>query len=63
MIKSRRLKWADPSARMEKGRSAFKMLTGKPARKRPLERPRRVCVSKKKEHCLIWNVYTAFPQI
>ena len=27
-------------ARMEKGRSAFKMLTGKPKGKRPLGRPR-----------------------
>ena len=26
---------------MEKGRSAFKILTGKPTRKRPLGRPRR----------------------
>ena len=26
---------------MEKGRSAFKILTGKPTGKRPLERPRR----------------------
>ena len=28
-------------ARMEEGRSAFKILTGKPTRKRPLRRPRR----------------------
>ena len=28
-------------ARMEEGRSAFKILTGKPAGKRPLRRPRR----------------------
>ena len=28
-------------ARMEEGRSAFKILTGKPTRKRPLGRPRR----------------------
>ena len=28
-------------ARMEEGRSAFKMLTGKPTGKRPLGRPRR----------------------
>jgi hypothetical protein len=37
VIKSRRLRWADHVARMEKGRSAFKILTGK----RPLGRPRR----------------------
>ena len=36
VIKSRRL-----VARMEEGRSAFKILTGTPAGKRPLGRPRR----------------------
>ena len=41
MIKSRRLRWAGHVARMEKGRSAFNILTGKPTGKRPLGRPRR----------------------
>ena len=41
MIKSRRLSWAGNVARMEEGRSAFKILTGKPTGKRPLGRPRR----------------------
>ena len=42
MIKSRRLRWAGHVARMGgEGRSAFKILTGKPSGKRPLERPRR----------------------
>ena len=41
VIKSRRLRWAGHIARMEEGRSAFKILTGKPTGKRPLERPRR----------------------
>ena len=41
VIKSRRLKWAGDVARMEEGRSALKMLTGKPTGKRPLGRPRR----------------------
>ena len=40
-VKSRRLKWAFHVARMEEGRSAFKILTGKPIGKRPLRRPRR----------------------
>ena len=40
MIKSRRLRWAWHVARMEEGRSAFKILTGKPTEKRPLGRPR-----------------------
>ena len=29
VIKSRRLRWAGHAARMEEGRSAFKILTGK----------------------------------
>ena len=41
MIKSRRLRWAGHVPRMEEGRSAFKILTGKPTGKRPLGRPRR----------------------
>ena len=41
MIKSRRLRWAENLARMEKGRSAFKILTGKPKGKRPLGKFRR----------------------
>ena len=38
--KSRRLRWAGHVVRMEEGRSAFKILTGKPTGKRPLGRPR-----------------------
>ena len=41
VIKSRRLRWAEHIARMEEGRNAFKILTGKPTGKRPLGRPRR----------------------
>ena len=41
MIKSRRLRWAGHVVRMEAGRSAFKILTGKPTGKRPLGMPRR----------------------
>ena len=41
VIKSRRLRWAGHVLRMEKGRSAFKILTGKPTGKRPLGRPKR----------------------
>ena len=41
VIKSRKLRWARHVARMEEGRSAFKILTGKPTGKRPLGRPRR----------------------
>ena len=40
VIKSR-LRWAGHVARMEEGRSAFKILTGKPTGNRPLGRPRR----------------------
>ena len=41
MNKSRRLRWAGHVARMEEGRSAFKVLKGKPTVKRPLWRPGR----------------------
>ena len=40
VIKSRRMIWTEHVARMEEGRSAFKILTGKPTGKRPLGRPR-----------------------
>jgi hypothetical protein len=40
VIKSRGLRWASHVARMEDGRSAFKILTGTPAGKRYLVRPR-----------------------
>ena len=39
-VKSRRFRSAGHVARMEEGRSAFKILTGKPTGKRPLGRPR-----------------------
>ena len=38
MIKSRRIRWAGHVGRIEKGRTAFKILTGKPTRNRPLGR-------------------------
>jgi hypothetical protein len=41
LIKPRRLTRAGHVAIMEKGRSAFKILTGTPTGKRPLGRPRR----------------------
>ena len=41
VIKSRRMRRAGYVARRKEGRSAFKMLTGKPKGKRPLGRPRR----------------------
>ena len=40
MIKSRRLRWAGHVARMEEGRSPFKILSGKPPGNRPLGRSR-----------------------
>ena len=41
MIKTRRLRWAGHVARIEEGRSAFKILTSKPTGKGPLGNPRR----------------------
>jgi hypothetical protein len=40
MIKSRRVRWAGHVVRMEKKRNAYRILVGKPERKRPLGRPR-----------------------
>ena len=37
MIKSRRLRWAGHVARMEEGRSSFKIFTGKPTGRMDLE--------------------------
>ena len=41
LFTSRRLRWVGHIPRMEEGKSAFKMLTGTPAGKRPLGKPRR----------------------
>ena len=41
VIKSRRLRWTGHVARMEEGRSAFKILAGTPTGKRTLGKPRR----------------------
>jgi hypothetical protein len=40
VIKSRRIKWAVFVARMGKRRAVYRVLVGKPERKRPLGRPR-----------------------
>ena len=40
VTESRRLRWAGHVARMEEGRSAFKILTVTPTGKRPSGRPR-----------------------
>ena len=37
--KPKRLRWADHVARMEEGRSAFKILAGNSTGRRPLGRP------------------------
>jgi hypothetical protein len=41
VVKARRLKWVGHVARMEEGRSAFKILTSELTGKRPFGRPRR----------------------
>ena len=40
MIKSRRLRWTGHVARMEEGRSAFRILRGIPTKRRPFGMPR-----------------------
>jgi hypothetical protein len=44
MIKSRRMGLAGHVARMGEKRNAYRILMGKPERKRPVGRPRRRCV-------------------
>ena len=41
VIKSRRMRWAVHEARMVEERGMYRVLVGKPERKRPLGRPRR----------------------
>jgi hypothetical protein len=41
MIKPRSMRWTGHAARMEEKRNAYRILVGKPERKRPLGRPRR----------------------
>jgi hypothetical protein len=41
IIKSRRMRWEGHVARMGEKRNAYRLLVGKPNRKRPLGRPRR----------------------
>jgi hypothetical protein len=41
IIKSRRMRWAGHVARMGEKRNAYRVLVGKPERKRPLQKPRR----------------------
>ena len=41
VIKSRRMRWPGHVALMEEERGAYRVLVGKPERKRPLGRPRR----------------------
>ena len=48
VIKPRRMRWAGHVARMEEGRSAFKILTGTPTGKRLLGTPRRRLEGNKK---------------
>jgi hypothetical protein len=40
-IKSRRMRWAGHEAYMREGRNVYRVLVGKPERKRLLERPKR----------------------
>jgi hypothetical protein len=41
MIESRRMRWAGHVARIGENRNAYRILVGKPERKRSLGRPRR----------------------
>jgi hypothetical protein len=43
-MKAKRIRWVDHVARMGEKRNAYRLLVGKPERKRPLGRPRRMWV-------------------
>jgi len=43
VIKSSRMRWAGHVARMVEGRGVYRVLVGRPERKRPLGRARRRC--------------------
>ena len=58
VIKCRRLGLAGHIARIEEGRSAFEMLTGKPIGKRPLGRPRRRCEDNSRTDLKQTGMYT-----
>jgi hypothetical protein len=44
VIKSRRMRWAGHVARLGEKRNVYRLLVGKPEGKRPLGRPRRMCL-------------------
>jgi hypothetical protein len=54
VIKSRRMRWAGHVARMGEKRNASRILVGKPGRKSPLGRPRRMWVDNIKMDLMVW---------
>ena len=59
VIKSRRLKWTGHLARIEKGRSAFKILKGTSTGKKSLGRPRRRWEDNISIHLKETGIYTS----
>jgi hypothetical protein len=53
IIESRRMRWVEHVARMGEKRNAYRLLVGKPERKRPLGRPRRRWVDNIKMDLLV----------
>jgi hypothetical protein len=59
-IISRRMRWVGHATRMGEGRNVYRVLVGKPKRKRPLERPRhrwedRIKMDLREIGCGLWN--------
>jgi hypothetical protein len=52
IIKSRRMRWVGPVARMGEKRNVYRLLVGKPEGKRPLGRPRRKWIDNIKMYLL-----------
>jgi hypothetical protein len=56
IINSRRMRWAGHVARMGEKRNVYRLLVGKPERKRPLGRPRRRWINNIKMDLLVMGV-------
>jgi len=60
VIKSRRIRWVGHVARVGERRGVYRVLVGKPERKRPLGRPRRrweddIKIDLQEEGCGVWT--------
>jgi hypothetical protein len=55
IFKSRRMRWAGHVARMGEKRNAYRLLVGKPERRRPVGRPRRIWLDNIRMDGVTWT--------